>query len=287
MLDFGIVDTHVHLWDVSRLRYPWLDDIPLLNRPYLPADFRAAHGPIQVDKIVFLQAEVEPAQFLDEAKWVASLAEEEPRLVGMVPWAPLEDGDRAADALDRLAEIPQVKGVRRIIQFESDLEFCLRPDFVRGVRLLERYGFSFDICISHVQLANTIELVRQCPNITFVLDHIGKPDIAAGLVEPWKRELSELARIPNVHCKLSGTVTEADHQTWTRDDLMPYVDHVVESFGFDRVMFGGDWPVVLNASPYARWVETLEQALAGSSASELRRAFRDNAIDFYRLQDGP
>ena len=209
--------------------------------------------------------------------------EEEPRLVGMVPWAPLEDGDRAADALDRLAEIPQVKGVRRIIQFESDLEFCLRPDFVRGVQLLERYGFSCDICISHEQLANTIELVRQCPNITFVLDHIGKPDIAAGLMEPWKSELSELARIPNVHCKLSGTVTEADHQTWTRDDLMPYVDHVVESFGFDRVMFGGDWPVVLNAAPYTRWVETLEQALAGSSESELRRAFRDNAMDFYRL----
>ena len=157
MLDFGIVDTHVHLWDVGRLRYPWLDDIPLLNRPYLPADFRAAHGEIRVEKIVFLQAEVEPAQSLDEARWVASLAEEEPRLVGMVPWAPLEDGDRAADALDRLAEIPQVKGVRRIIQFEPDLEFCLRPDFVRGVRLLERYGFSFDICISHVQLANSIE----------------------------------------------------------------------------------------------------------------------------------
>ena len=193
MLDFGIVDTHVHLWDVGRLRYPWLDDIPLLNRPYLPADFRAAHGPIPVDKIVFLQAEVEPAQFLDEAQWVASLVDEEPRLVGIVPWAPLEDGDRAADALDRLAEIPQVKGVRRIIQFEPDLGFCLQPDFVRGVRLLERYGFSFDICISHVQLANTIELVRQCPNIPFVLDHIGKPDIAAGQMEPWKSELSELA----------------------------------------------------------------------------------------------
>ena len=283
MLDFGIVDTHVHLWDVGRLRYPWLDDIPLLNRPYLPADFRAAHGEIRVDKIVFLQAEVEPSQFLDEAKWVASLAEEEPRLVGIVPWAPLEQGDRAADALDRLAEVPLVRGVRRIVQFEPDLEFCLQPDFVRGVQLLERYGFSFDLCISHAQLANTIELVRRCPNIEFVLDHIGKPDIAAGLVEPWKRELSELARIPNVRCKLSGIVTEADHQAWTPDDLRPYIDHVVESFGFDRVMFGGDWPVVLNASPYVRWVETLERALAGSSESELRRAFRDNAIDFYRL----
>lgn len=283
MLDFGIVDTHVHLWDVGRLRYPWLDDIPLLNRPYLPADFRAAHGEIQVDKIVFLQAEVEPAQSLDEAQWVASLAEEEPRLVGMVPWAPLEDGDRAAEALDRLAEIPQVKGVRRIVQFEPDLDFCLRPDFVRGVQLLERYGFSCDICISHEQLANTIELVRRCPNIEFVLDHIGKPDIAAGLMEPWKRELSELARFPNVNCKLSGIVTEADHQAWTPDDLRPYIDHVVESFGFDRLMFGGDWPVVLNASPYVRWVETLHGALAGSSESELRRAFRDNAIDFYRL----
>ena len=187
------------------------------------------------------------------------------------------------DALDRLAEIPEVKGVRRMIQLEPDLEFCVRPEFVRGVQLLERYGLSFDICISHIQMANTIELVRQCPNVQFVLDHIGKPDIAAGLMEPWKAELAELARIPNVRCKLSGTVTEADHEGWTPNDLRPYIDHVVESFGFDRVMFGGDWPVVLLAAPYTRWVETLESALSGSSEDELRMVFRDNAIEFYRL----
>ena len=212
-----------------------------------------------------------------------ALVDYEPGLAGMVPWAPLEKGEAATDALDRLAEIPQVKGIRRIIWFEDDLEFCLRPGFVRGVRLLERYGFSFDICISHEHMANTITLVRRCPNIQYVLDHIGKPDIASGRMEPWKTEIAELARISNVRCQLSGMVTEADHQSWTLDDLKSYIDHVVESFGFDRVMFGGEWPVVLNAAPYARWVERLVEVLVGSSEDELRKVFYDNVVDFYRL----
>ena len=132
-------------------------------------------------------------------------------------------------------------------------------------------------------MANTITLVRRCPNIQYVLDHIGKPDIASGRMEPWKTEIAELARISNVRCKLSGMVTEADHQSWTLDDLKSYIDHVVESFGFDRVMFGGEWPVVLNAAPYARWVETLVEVLVGSSEDELRKVFHDNVVDFYRL----
>jgi L-fuconolactonase len=166
MLDFGIVDTHVHLWDVGRLRYPWLDDIPLLNGSYLPSDYRKAHGPIAVEKMVFLQAEVEPRQSLDEAKWVESRWSTTSR--GWPGWCPGRRWRRVRrqpTLWDRLAEIPQVKGIRRIIWFEDDLEFCLRPGFVRGVRLLERYGFSFDICISHEHMANTITLVRRCPNI--------------------------------------------------------------------------------------------------------------------------
>ena len=283
MLSFGVVDTHVHLWDIANIRYPWLADIPLLNRNYLPTDYMEAHGEVPVDKMVFLECDAAPGQEVAEARWVASLVQQEPRLAGIVPSAPLENGEAAADILDQLAQVPQVKGVRRLIQGRP-IEFCLQPGFIEGVRLLERYDFSFDICITHSQLANATEMVRQCPNVRFILDHIGKPDIGARLLEPWKTELRELSQMPNVYCKVSGMVTEAANASWTREDLKPYIDHVIESFGPDRVVFGGDWPVVLRAARYTEWVEALEWAVSGASRTELKKLFRDNAIAFYRLE---
>ena len=282
MLDFGIVDTHVHLWDTGNLRYPWLDEIPLLNRPYTPESYRVAIGDVPVDKIVFLEADVAHGNEVDEATWVASLIADEPRLEGIVASAPLEDGAASAEVLERLAEIPQVKGVRRLIQ-PHPIGFCVQPGFIEGVRLLERYGFSFDICINHSQLADAIEMVRRCPGVRFILDHIGKPDIAGRMLEPWRSEIRELAEMGNVHCKISGMVTEADTEHWRRQDLRPYVDHVIESFGADRVVFGSDWPVVLRAAEHTEWVEALRWAVGGASDAELRKLFRDNAIDFYRL----
>lgn len=283
ILDFAIVDTHLHVWDPQRLRYPWLDNIPLLNRPYLLEEYNAAVAPVQVEKMVFLQCECDPAQFMDEAAWVTSLARQDPRIQGIVPWAPLEEGHRARPHLEQLAQNPLIKGIRRIIQFEPDLDFCLRPDFVAGVQALPDYGFSFDICIDHRHMANTIKLVAQCPDVAFILDHIGKPNIKDRVMEPWASELRELARFPNVWCKVSGLATEADHENWTREDLRPYIEHVVECFGFDRVVFGGDWPVAVQATTYPRWVDTLAWAVAGCSDAERRALFRDNAIRFYRL----
>lgn len=283
MIDFPIIDTHLHLWDPSYLRYPWLDEIPLLNRPHLLADYNRATGDITVEKMVFLQCEVDFAQFMDEANWIASLAQVDPRIAGMVPWAPLEKGDAARSALEELATNPLVKGIRRIIQFEDDLAFCLRPDFVAGVQALADYNLSFDICINHLQLADTIKLVAQCPEVSFILDHIGKPDIKAHLFDPWRQEIQTLAGFPNVCCKISGLVTEADHANWTGDDLKPYIDHVIACFGFDRVLFGGDWPVATQATTYPRWVETLDWAVADASPAERRQLFHDNAIAFYRL----
>jgi L-fuconolactonase len=283
MINFPIVDTHLHLWDPGYLRYPWLDEIPMLNRPHLLDDYDRATGPVQVEKMVFLQCEADFAQFMAEAEWVTGLAQTDPRIAGMVPWAPLEKGEGAKMDLERLAANPLVKGVRRIIQFEPDIDFCLRPDFVRGVQLLADYNLSFDICINHKQLANTIKLVAQCPNVPFILDHIGKPDIKNHLLDPWRQEIEKLAGFPNVWCKMSGLVTEADHANWTRDDLKPYIDHVIDTFGFDRVMYGGDWPVATQATTYPRWVETLEWAVQGCSTAELHKLFHDNAIAFYRL----
>ena len=283
MIHFPIVDTHLHLWDPNNLRYPWLDSNELLNKPYLPEAYRIACGPVQVEQMVFMQCECEFSQFMDEANWVTLLAQAEPRIKGIVPWAPLENGDRARADLETLASNPLIKGIRRIIQFEPDPEFCLQPDFLKGVQALPDYGLSFDICISHGQMANTLKMVSLCPNVRFILDHIGKPDIHHHLYEPWKQNLKRLASFPNVWCKVSGLVNEADHKHWTRDDLLPYIAHVLVCFGFGRVMFGGDWPVATQATQYPRWVETLEWAVSGCSETELRLLFHDNAVAFYRL----
>lgn len=283
MPSFPIVDTHLHIWNLDRLRYPWLASVPMLNKNHLIADYVRACGQVQVAKMVFLQCECDPAQFQEEAEWVAEVAKVDPRIRGIVPWAPLEKGVAAEEELARLAADPLVKGIRRIIQFEPDQNFCLRPDFVRGVRLLPKYGLTFDLCINHTQLANTIALVRQCPQVTFVLDHIAKPDIKAGRLDPWRAELRELAELPNVWCKLSGLVTEADHARWTPADLRPYIDHTIACFGFDRVMFGGDWPVAAQATDYPRWVDTLDAAVAGASVDEVRKLYVTNAERFYRV----
>lgn len=283
MPHFPIVDTHLHLWDPGRLRYPWIDNIPLLNRAYLLEDYKKACGPVRIEKMVFLQCECIPDQFLQEAEWITSLAQQDPRIQGIVPWAPLEKGEAARPALEKLAQNRLIKGIRRIIQFEPDQSFCLQPDFVKGVQMLADYNFSFDICISHGQMANTIQFVRQCPNVKFILDHIGKPDIKNHLLDPWRAEIKTLSEMPNVWCKVSGMVTEADHKTWTKEDLKPYVDHVIDCFGFDRAVYGGDWPVSYQAAEYPQWVETLAWAVSGASEVEKRKLFHDNAVAFYRL----
>lgn len=284
MLNFPIIDTHLHLWDPNNLMYPWLHDLPQLNRPHLLPEYDRACGSLQVDAMVFMQAEADFSQAMDEAKWVNSLARENSRIKAIIPWAPLEKGEGSRAFLEELKQYPLIKGVRRIIQYEANLEFCLQPEFIRGVQLLADYNFSFDICISHIQMANTIKMVSQCPDISFILDHIGKPDIKNHVLEPWSKELKTLSEFPNVCCKISGLITEADHEKWTREDLKPYIDHVIDCFGFDRVIYGGDWPVVTLAGEYTQWVEALEWALSGCSLDELRKLFHDNAIKIYKIQ---
>ena len=285
MLDFPMIDAHVHLWDPAALRYPWLDDIPLLNKPHLPDDFHGASAGTEVGGMVFVQCECLPSQALDEVRWVNTLAQTDLAILGIVAYAPLENGEAARADLEALKYFKLVKGVRRIIQFEEDMEFCLRPDFIKGVRMLPEFGYTFDLCVSHAQMPNMIRFVAQCPGVRFMLDHIGKPDIKGGLTEPWKSDLRRLASIPDVFCKISGLVTEADHSKWNDDDLRPYIDHVIESFGFGRVAFGGDWPVARLATDYPRWVNALIDLAGTRRESDLRRLFRDNAIDFYGLAE--
>lgn len=283
MPNFPLVDTHVHLWDPGRLNYAWLAGVPALHRAFLIDDYCHACGAVQVAKIVFVQCECDPAQSAAETAWVADLARGEARIAGIVAQASLEKGANVEADLARLATNPRVKGVRRLLQSETDDAFCLRPDFVRGVQLLSKYGLTFDLCVFHRQLAGVIQLVRRCPEVRFVLDHIGKPDIKTGRLDPWRRELRELAALPNVWCKLSGLVTEADWARWTPVDLQPYIEHVVQCFGPARVMFGSDWPVSTQATATPRWVTTVDEALRGCSADELRQVYVRTGESFYRL----
>lgn len=284
MPNVPIVDAHVHLWDPDHLRMAWLDDKARLNRRFGPAEYAEHTQGIAIEAMVYLEVDVDPHYALLEPGWVAERAREDPRIKAIVAHAPVEHGPRARAFLDALvASTPLIRGVRRLLQGEPDPQFCLRPDFVSGVQLLAEYGLSFDICIIHPQLAAATELVRRCPQVSFILDHLGKPNIKGRLLDPWRGQLRELAALPNVICKVSGAVTEADHERWTAEDLRPYIEHALEVFGEDRVAFGGDWPVALLASSYARWVETLDALTAGLSETARRKLWAENAKRFYRI----
>lgn len=278
------IDTHVHFWDQSVIDYPWLTEAPAIAAPHRPADLRALADGVSLELagIVFEEADCLPAHALREAQWVTDLAQEEPLIRGIVAHAPLQEGEAARPHLAALAELPLAKGIRRLIQGEPD-GFCIRPDFVRGVQLLPEYGFSFDLCIYHPQLGDVLALVEQCPDVAFLLDHIGKPGIAAGRLEPWKSQIRELASRPDIHCKLSGVTTEADHQQWRRDDLRPYIEHILDCFGPDRVMFGSDWPVVNLAADYHTWFAIVQESISHFSPADQQKIMHDNGERFYRL----
>lgn len=280
----SIIDAHVHLWDPHRFRMAWLDGDTLLNRPHGLEEYRTATAGLEIEALVYVQVEVAPAYALLEARWAAEQARAEPRLGAIVAWAPLEDGHQARSYLEALVAVsPLVKGVRRIVQDEPDPAFCSRPGFVTGARLLPEYGLTCDLCIRHYQLAATMDLARQCPETHFILDHCGKPAIKEGTLEPWREQIADLATLPNVLCKMSGLVSEADHAGWRPEDLAPYVAHVLDCFGAERVLFGGDWPVLLHAAPYRRWVEALESLTAHLPRQAQRGLWAENARRFYRL----
>ena len=284
MPEFPIVDAHVHLYDPGVIRYRWMAGNDALAGPHLMAELGAARGAVAIEGLVWVEVGADPGQYLQEASYVAGLAERDPRLLGMVAHAPLERGAAVTPDLEKLAAHDLTRGIRRLLQDEADAEFCLAPSFVEGVKLLPRFDLAFDICVRHHQLAAAVELVRRCPEVRFVLDHIGKPAIRDGLMEPWRRHIRDLAGLPNVHCKLSGVITEADHQTWTAAQLRPYLDHVVECFGFERLLYASDWPVSEQTHRYPAWVGILDDLTGACSEAERRKLFRDNAIAFYRLE---
>jgi L-fuconolactonase len=281
--NFPIIDSHVHIYDSDYLTYHWLRNVPRLNKPHLMTDFTRLTAGVDVDGIVFVEVDVAADQYLDEAGWVALQAQTDNGLRGMVASMPLENGSAVEADLAAYAEIAIARGARRLIENHPKQGWCLTEAFLEGVKLLAKYDLTFDLCLFHHQLREVIQLVGLCPEVKFIIDHIAKPAIKAGLSEPWGAQMRILAKLPNVWCKISGVVTEADHLAWTPEQVIPYIAHAIDCFGFDRVLFGGDWPVSELATTYKGWVDLVDRVIVGSSEMEIRKLYRDNAIEFYRL----
>jgi L-fuconolactonase len=286
MPNHPIVDTHVHLWNPEKLRLRWLDGNETLNKRFDVDTYREHTHGLNIEAMVYAEVDAAPEYTLIEAIGVEDRIKLEPRLKGIIAHAPVRDGAPLRTYLTALKAIgPHVRGIRSLIQGIDEPGHVLKPGYITGVQMLAEFGYSFDICIKHAQLPDVIELVKRCPQVQFVLDHIAKPDIKSGLIDPWRAGIKALAALPNITCKISGMVTEADWTGWTREGLQPYFDHIFENFGEHRVMYGGDWPVVLLASGYLRWVETVDELVTrrGLSDGAQRLLWNENARRVYRL----
>jgi L-fuconolactonase len=286
MPNHPIVDTHVHLWNPEKLKLHWLDGNDVLNRRFDIDTYREHTRGLNIEAIVYAEVDVAPHYTLIEAIGVEDRIKLEPRIKGIIAHAPVRDGAPLRTYLTALkAACPHTRGIRSLIQGIDEPGHVLKPGYLAGVQMLAEFGCSFDICIRHQQLPDAIELVRRCPQVQFVLDHIAKPDIKNGALDPWRADVKALAALPNVCCKISGMVTEGDHGAWTREGLQPYFDHIVACFGEQRVMYGGDWPVVLLASDYLRWVDTVDEMVArnGLPDGAQRMFWNENAKRVYRL----
>ena len=283
----SVIDSHVHFWDPAELHYPWLEAVPALDRAFRPADYAAATGEVAITKLVFVEGNCRPDEAQREVQLVERLARAEPRIAGIIAFADLMQRSGAGEsgleeALDALASSPRVKGIRHNIQGQP-AGFCLQPAFVRGVQAVGRRGLTFDLCVTHDQLHEGADLVRQCPDTRFVLDHCGKPAIRTRRLDPWRADVARLAAHDNVWCKLSGLLTEADAADRRDDVLIPYAACVVECFGSERVMYGSDWPVLTVAGSYCDWYGFTDRFTAGWSTVERRRFYADTAARVYGL----
>lgn len=277
-----IIDTHQHLWDLDLFRYSWLDSIPTLNRSFRMCDYLKATQGLPVTKTVHLEADVDEPHMLEETRHLLQLAEKPDNpLEGIVACARPEHADFKS-YLDKIAGNPKLKGVRRVLHTQAD-DLGQQKLFTENVAALGGYGLSYDICVLDRQLPIAINLVQKCPDVTFILDHCGVPRIKDRILDPWRSDIAELAKYPNVYCKVSGLVAYADPAHWTVEDLRPYVEHVLSCFGWNRVMFGSDWPVCTLSATYRQWVETLRMLTHAAGELNQTKLFRDNALRVYRL----
>jgi L-fuconolactonase len=271
------IDSHQHFWKYDATEYPWIKPGTPLQRDWLPADLEREAAKVGINGCVAVQAR----QTLPESRWLLELADQSPFIKGVVGWADLQS-EKVEDDLAALSKYKKFSGVRHVVQSEA-ADFMLKPEFMRGLGALHAFDFSYDLLLFPKHLPSSVKVVEKLSHQRFVLDHIAKPMIRAGMLQPWKTDLRELAKHPNVSCKISGLVTEAKMPGWKKEDFRPYLDVVFEAFGEDRVMFGSDWPVCLLGGSYAQIHELAADYFKQFSAAAQEKFLGGNAAKFYKL----
>lgn len=275
------IDSHQHFWNYSPAEYPWITDrLERIRRNFLPPDLGPELAQAKLDGTVAVQAR----QTLEETRWLLELADRYPSIKGVVGWVDLRS-DTAREQLAKFARHPKFVGVRHVVQDEPDDRFLLREDFLRGLASLKEFGLKYDLLVYPKQLPAAIELARRLPEQAFVLDHLAKPFIKSGALAPWADHIQQMAQCGNVHCKISGMVTEAAWEQWKPADFQPYLDTVFSAFGEHRLMFGSDWPVCLSSGSYEKVYGLVDQYLLGRSPWVRQLVFGDNAARFYGLNE--
>src|ERR1041384_7910386 len=271
-----MIDSHQHFWQRSHFDYPWMtSDLGVLYRDYLPNDLAPILERNGVEQTVLVQA----SNSVAESRWLLELADANSFIAGVVGWVDLMSVEVEAQ-LDELCAHPTFKGVRHLVESEPEDDWLIRPAVLSGLKKLSARGLSYDLLVHTRHLQYVPWVAECCPDLALVIDHMAKPPIARNEIKEWSEALKPIARYPNIHCKLSGLVTEANWSSWQTDDLRPYVDYALELFGADRMMFGSDYPVCLLAAPYDRVLESFQE-LRGDDDRD--KVFCKNAARFYRL----
>ena len=273
------IDTHQHFWRYSPEQYGWIGDtMSSIRRDFLPNDLETEIELARIDGVISVQAR----QSLEETSDLLKFADENSFIRAVVGWAPLASPDLNR-MLDTFASHPKLRAVRHVLQDEPDPMYMLGDYFNRGVAALKPYRLAYDILIYERHLPQTIQFVDRHPEQVFVLDHLGKPSVRSAAISPWRENIEELAKRPNVYCKISGLATEANHDTWTETELKPYLDVVIHAFTPRRLMFGSDWPVCKVATSYLKWLNLVAVTVRHFSQAEQERFWSGTAIEAYRL----
>ena len=273
------VDSHHHFWDISRLEYPWMPPGPsVVRRNYLPDDLKPLIDEAGIQKTVLVQAQ----QSLEEANFLLDIAEANDFVAGVVVWADVQS-PRVGDDLDALMKRDKLVGIRHQVEDDTDDYWLIRDDTIRGLREIASRDLAYDMLVRPRHMKHVPTVSDRAPNLRIVIDHIAKPLIEEQIIESWDALMKDIADIPSVHCKVSGMVTEADHSDWKVADLVPYVSHVREVFGMERLMFGSDWPVCLFAASYKQVVDAAIESIGPMTEEERAGFMGGNAAGFYKL----
>jgi predicted TIM-barrel fold metal-dependent hydrolase len=289
--DGEIVDTHQHLWNLKEFKLPWVDGLTgkakdTLGHDYLPRDYDEAIKSLGIRRAVYMEVDVAEKQQPQEVEFITKLcaAGKTPTVAAVVSGRPASDGFK--DDLDRLKGNKHIKGLRQVLHTSATPpKFCLEEKFVKGVQLLGERGLRFDLCFKNDQLEYGAELIDRCPQTKFILDHCGNPHLGSRDLEGWKKGLAKMAATKNrnVMCKVSGIYGNVTIADWPADKLAPVIRTVIDQFGWDRVMFASDWPVVNLGASLKQWVETVRHIVRGDRPEDQEKLFRGNAVKFYGL----